>query len=194
MNQLLEKYQDYMRLDGCTACYILDSGARITVPFYEKNFPHLAGIHKLLDIQLVQFWQDPTNRTVNLADVLRAIRHETLTDSTIRSSVFFPTIENRYDKLSYDTLTTLSYSDAIIDFDKTIAHSRIKSDYLLFEQKGSGYNHMGIAIDRDSGDRYIETFFYENSNQYLVGQTIVPIVEYTIYDSHHMEIVGDKFC
>ena len=193
MNPLLGKYQDYMRLNGCTASYVLKNGISISVPFLEENFLHLLGMHKLVDIQIVQFWLDHNNRTVKLRDVIRAIKNESLTDSMVRSSVHFPNMADRYENFSYDSLTTLSYTDAIIDFDSMLAHSQIKSAYLLFEQKGSGYNHLGIAVDPVSGTRYVETFFYEATDQYLKGQTIEPIMEYTIYDQNHIPIITDKF-
>jgi len=193
MNPLLEKYQDYMRLNGCTASYLLKNGTSITVPFLEENFLHLLGIHKLTDIQIVQFWLDRRIRTVKLRDVIRAITNESLTDSMVRSSVHFSSIADRYANFSYDSLTTLSYTDAIINFNSSLAHSQIKSDYLLFEQKGTGYNHLGIAVDPVSGLRYVETFFNEATDQYIKGQTIEPIVEYTIYDPNQNPIVTDKF-
>ena len=193
MNLLLEKYQDYMRLSGCTAAYELRNGVVIKVPFLETNFLHLLGIHKLTDIQIVQFWNDRSNRTVKSCDVIRAIKKETLTDSMLKSSIHFNLIEERYNHFSYDSLTTLSYTDAIIDFDAEKAHSIIKSDYLLFEQKGTGYNHLGIAVDNKSGKRYVETFFYEPSAQYIHGQVVEPIVKFTIYDISGLPIISDKF-
>ena len=193
MNPLLEKYQDYMRLSGCTAAYMLKNGEEIQVPFLESNFLHLIGIHKLTDIQIIQFWNDRNNKTVKSNDVIRAIKKEALTDSMLKSSMHFHLIRDRYNNFSYETLTTLSYTDAIIDFDASKAHSAIKSDYLLFEKKDIGYNHLGIAIDNRTGTRYVETFFYEPSNQYVQGQIIEPIVKYTIYDKNGFTIIADVF-
>lgn len=65
MNLLLNKYQDYMRLNGCRASYELADGTVIMVPYLEENFLHLIGLHKLTDIQLIQFWRDPGNPSGN---------------------------------------------------------------------------------------------------------------------------------
>ena len=41
MNDLLEKYNDYMRLNGCRAEYILVNGIKIEFFYKEENFIHL---------------------------------------------------------------------------------------------------------------------------------------------------------
>mgnify|MGYP006981540569 CR=1 FL=1 len=57
-------------------------------------------------------------------------------------------------------LTTLNYTDAVINFNPSLINSKIKSDYLLFEERiNKEYNHLGIAFDKNSNRRYIETFF-----------------------------------
>lgn len=58
-----------------------------------------------------------------------------MTDAVVKSSHFFPAIKERYDNFTYDNLTTLSYTDAIVDFNPVLIHSKIKSDYILFKVK-----------------------------------------------------------
>lgn len=193
MNLLLNKYQDYMRLNGCRASYELADGTVIMVPYLEENFLHLIGLHKLTDIQLIQFWRDPGNPTVKLSDVIRVIKNETLTDANITASTHFSSICDRYNNFSYESLTKLSHTDAVINFNSALAHSRLNSDYLLFESKGSGYNHLGIAYDGVNGRRYFESFFYEHSNQYVAGQIIVPIKKFTLLDNSNNIIIEDSF-
>lgn len=53
MNPLLEKYDDYMRLNGFAIKYELSDGTCIEVTYKEENFLHLLGLHKLQDIQLI---------------------------------------------------------------------------------------------------------------------------------------------
>lgn len=64
MDDLLWKYNEYMRLNGCRLEYVLDNGVHIEVLYKEENFAHLIGLHKLKDIQVIQFWKDRTNKTV----------------------------------------------------------------------------------------------------------------------------------
>lgn len=193
MDDLLKKYHDYMRLKNCKAEYKLANGKIIEVTYKEENFAHLLGLHKLKDIQLIQFWQDKNNKTVKLKEVIRRIKNSTFTDSMIKSSIFYSDIKDRYEGFSYENLTTLTYTDAVINFNPSIIKSKIKSDYLLFEEKENGYNHLGIALDNNSGKRYIETFFYQPSDMYIAGQNIVKVESFALYDSRNQVIVNDSF-
>ena len=194
MDKLLEKYNDYMRLENCRAQYKLVNEQYIEFYYQEENFAHLLGLHKLKDIQLIQFWQDKNNKSVKLKEVIRRIKNSTFTDEMVTSSVFFPKIKERYDNFSYDNLTTLNYTDVIINFNPTIIKSKIKSDYLLFEKKNENeFNHLGIALDKKSRKRYVETFFNHPDAMYISGQKIVKVDSFTLYDAGGKIIVEDKF-
>ena len=112
----------------------------------------------------------------------------------VKASVFYPDIESRYASFSYDNLTTLTYTDAVINFNPALIKSKIKSDYLLFEQKAKNeYNHLGIAEDNNTKNRYIETFFHQTTDMYLKGQTIVKVKSFTLYTPDNQIIVTDSF-
>lgn len=88
----------------------------------------------------------------------------------------------------------MNYTDAVIDFNPTLIHSKIKSDYLLFEQKeGAGYNHLGIAADPVTNQTYIETFFHQETDMYVRGQKIVKVKSFTLYSPENDIIVTDSF-
>lgn len=193
MDALKIKYNEYLRLVGCHVIYSLDNGTKIDFTYEKENFIHLAGLHKLKDIQLIQFYNDKSNKSVKAKDVLRKIKNEDFTEAMIKGSSEFSQIEKRYNNLTYENLTSMSYTDAIIDFNPVPLNSSLKSNYLLFEQDGSGYNHLGIALDSTVSKRYIETFFYEPSQKYISGQTVVKIVQFSLYDSKGNLIVEDTF-
>lgn len=194
MDNLLRKYNDYMRLKDCKVVYELSNSTHIEVTYAENNFAHLIGLHKLKDIQLIQFWQDKTNNSVKLSTVIKRIKNSTFTENMVKASVFYPLIQERYENFNYNNLTTLNYTDAVVNFNPNIIHSKIKSDYLLFEQKGNNvYNHLGIALDKKKGYRYFETFFQEPTNMYLSNQTVVKINHFTLYDKNNNIIVTDSF-
>lgn len=194
MDALKKKYLDYMRLENCTAEYELDNGTKIAVGYKEENFAHMLGLHKLKDLQLIQFWLDKTNKTVKLSTILSRIKNETFTETMLRASSFFPNIQERYENFSYDNLTTLNYTDAVINFNPTIINSKLKSDYILFEEKNNqAYNHMGIAADANTGIRYIESFFHEPTNKYIANQTIAKVKKFSLYDAKGDVIVTDSF-
>ena len=194
MDGLHFKYNEYMRLDQCTVEYTFSDGSSVSVRFTETGFLHLLGLHKLVDIQDIQFWQDKNNRKVHAGDVIRKIKNEQLTETTIKSSVFFTKIADRYNSFTYDNLTTLAYTDAIIDFDATKIKSKLLSDYILFEERPAGeYNHLGIAKDNKTNKRYFETFIHDKSQGYLLNQKIVKIKSMTIYNPSGNTIVTDSF-
>ena len=64
MDNLLQKYNDYIRLKNCRAEYLLSSGIIIDFTYKEENFIHLLGLHKLTDIQLIQLFNDKSNKKV----------------------------------------------------------------------------------------------------------------------------------
>ena len=131
-----------MRLENCRVEYELEDGTKLSITYKEENFAHLLGLHKLKDIQLVQFWLDKTNKTVKLKTVLNKIKAESFTENMLKESVFYQDIQERYEKFSYENLTTLNYTDAIINFNPDIIKSKMKSDYILFEEREIGRAHV----------------------------------------------------
>ena len=194
MNGLLEKYNDYIRLVGSHAEYELSDGTTIDVQYVKGGFAHLVGLHKLKDLQLIQLWQDTNVKAVNVSEVMRRIRNESFGEKEVKNSMFFHRIKDRYDSFSYDNLTTLNYTDAIVDFNPRLINSKLKSNYILFEEKRSGdFNHMGIVYKPNLGSRYVETFFHDSSDTYIKGQTIVQVRKFRLIDSNNNVIVEDEF-
>ena len=52
MDDLLQKYNDYIRLKNCRAEYLLSNGMIIDFTYKEENFIHLLGLHKLTDMYI----------------------------------------------------------------------------------------------------------------------------------------------
>jgi hypothetical protein len=194
MNALLEKYNEYIRLKDCRAEYHLSNKTTIAFTYKEENFIHLLGLHKLIDIQLIQLFNDKSNKKVQTKYIISRIKKNKFTDSMVKASVFYNDIADRYENFSYENLTTLTYTDAVINFNPALINSKIKSDYLLFEEKKNhGYNHLGIAIDTATQKRYIETFFHQATDMYINGQQIVKVESFTLYSPDNKIIVTDSF-
>ena len=194
MDDLLQKYNDYIRLKNCRAEYLLSNGMVIDFTYKEENFIHLLGLHKLTDIQLIQLFNDKSNKKVKSKYIISRIKKNKFPDAMVKSSVFYGKISERYESFSYDNLTTLTYTDAVINFNPALIKSKIKSDYLLFEEKtNKEYNHLGIAIDITTKKRYIETFFHQESDMYIKGQQIVKVESFTLYTPDNQIIVIDSF-
>lgn len=194
MDDLLQKYNDYIRLKNCRVEYLLTNGMVIDFTYREENFIHLLGLHKLTDIRLIQLFNDKSNKKVQTKYIISRIKKNKFTDAMVRASVFFPDIKSRYENFSYNNLTTLTYTDAVINFNPTLIKSKIQSDYLLFEKNANNeYNHLGIAQDSNTKNRYIETFFHQTTDMYISGQIIVPVKSFTLYTPENQIIVTDSF-
>ena len=192
MNLLLEKYNEYKSIVNYRMIYELDNGDVIDVKIDRNNFPHLIGLHKLLDIPVIRQFNDMNNKTVSAKYIISKIKKENvLTDSVVRSSSYFTDIEDRYNNFSKNNFLSLSYTDAIIDFNPHLINSSLKSDYILFEQFNKGYNHMCIATDKFCKN-YAESFFYEPSDKYISKQTIVKVNKISILDNKGNEFVNDE--
>lgn len=193
-NLLLQKYKEYLRLKNCRAEYQLANNMIIDFTYKEENFIHLLGLHKLTDIQLIQLFNDKSNKKVQTKYIISRIKKGKFTDEMVKASVFYPDIKSRYESFSYDNLTTLTYTDAVINFNPALIKSKIKSTFLLFEEKANGeYNHLGIAEDKVTKKRYIETFFHQTKDMYIKGQTVVKVKSFTLYTPDKQIIVTDSF-
>ena len=62
MDELLQKYNEYIRLKNCRVQYLLSNGETIDYTYKEENFIHLIGLHKLADIQIIQLLNDKNNK------------------------------------------------------------------------------------------------------------------------------------
>lgn len=194
MDGLLQKYNDYKRLKNCRAEYVLSNEMMIDFTYKEDNFIHLLGLHKLKDIQIIQMFNDKDNKKVQTRYIISRIKKSRFTDAMVKSSVFYEEIAERYESFTYENLITLTYTDAVINFDPKRINSKIKSDYLLFEEKENHeYNHLGIAKDPISNKRYIETFFHQSTDMYIQNQQLVKGKSFTLYSPDNQIIVTDSF-
>lgn len=194
MDLLQEKYNDYIKLVGCQAVYQLENGLQIEYTYKRENFVHLIGLHKLDDILLISMFNDKSNLKVNTRTVMANIRKGKLTDAMVKQSSFFSMIQERYNSFNYDNLTTLNYTDAVIDFDASLIPSKLKSDYLLFEERPSGeFNHLGVALDNVNGVRYAETFIHCVNDLYVRNQNVVKVKSFKLIDKNGNSIVSDEF-
>lgn len=105
MDLLLQKYNDYIRLVGCTAIYQLENGLSVEYTYRKENFVHLLGLHKLQDILLISMFNDKNNLKINTKTVIRNIKKGKFNDSMVKNSIYFPKIKERYDSFTYDNLT-----------------------------------------------------------------------------------------
>lgn len=74
MNQLLGKYLEYKSISNYLIKYELLGGSHIHVKLHMTAFPHLIGLHKLIDIPMIHRFNDPKDLTVNAKYILKKIK------------------------------------------------------------------------------------------------------------------------
>lgn len=183
MNNLLQKYNEYKDITNFRIKYSLANGDVIDFKLKQTDFPHLIGLHKLIDIPIIGQFNDISNTTVSAKFLISKIKKESqLTEKIIKNSVYFPSIEKRYENFSKENILTLTYTDAIVNFNASLIGSKLFGDYILFENRQSqGYNYLSLAKDAKQ-KRYAESFFYNPTDIYIRNQTIEKVIKVEIYD------------
>ena len=185
MNELLEKFNEYKDISNYRIKYTLVNGDGIEFKLKQTDFPHLIGLHKLIDIPLIGQFNDISNTTVSAKFLISKIKKESqLTESIIKNSVYFQGIEQRYQNFTKDNILTLTYTDAVVDFKASLIGSKLRGNYILFENQNSqGYNYLSIAKDTQQ-NRYVESFFYNSTDIYIRNQKVVKVSKVEIYDKN----------
>lgn len=192
-NQLLDKFLDYKTIVNYRVEYEFIDGQKVDFKLKQTDFPHLIGLHKLKDIPVIRQFNDKNNNQVSAKYILSRIKKEDLlTESIIKNSIYFPDIEERYNMFCKERLLSLSYTDAIVDFQPSKIGSSLQANYILFERRDVGYNHLCIAKDSCS-ENYAESFFYNPTSLYIHNQKIVKIKKVEIYDDKGMLYLKDEF-
>lgn len=185
MNGLLKKLDEFRSISNFRMLYELEDGQIIDFKLKQTDFPHLIGLHKLIDLPIIRRFNDTNSKEVSAKYLISKIRQEKiLTESEIRQSYFFKNIEKRYNEFGKENLLSVSYTEAIVDFEASVLGSALNADYILFENKDPGYNHLCVAQDKN-GDRYAESFFYHEQNDYINNQKIVKVKKVIIYDNQN---------
>lgn len=85
MNRLLEKFNEYKDISNYRIKYTLVNEDVIDFKLKQTDFPHLIGLHKLVDIPLIGQFNDVSNTTVSAKFLISKIKKE----SQLTESFFF---------------------------------------------------------------------------------------------------------
>ena len=143
----------------------------------------MLGLHKLIDIPVIRQFNDKNNLVVSAKYINSKIkRQELLTENIIKRSIYFPDIAVRFNSFSKENILTISYTDAIVDFNASLVGSNLKAKYILIEKKRQGYNHLCVAED-GNGKKYAESFFHASTDLYIRKQRTIKVKCIRIYDN-----------
>ena len=162
--------------------YIFEDNSAISFKLKQTDFPHLLGLHKLIDIPVIRQFNDKNNRVISAKYINSKIKkQELLTEDIIKKSVYFSDIEFRFNNFSRENILTMSYTDVVINFNASLIGSNLKAKYILFEKKNRGYNHLCVAED-GNGKKYAESFFFASTDLYIRNQKAMKVKYIRIYD------------
>lgn len=182
MNQLLDKYKEYKSIVNYRMEFSIASNEVVSFRLKQTDFPHLIGLHKLVDIPVIRQFNNKNNAAVSAKYIISKIKkEEILTEDTIKKSKYFADIRERFENFSRDNLLTVSYTDIIVDFNADLIRSSLKAKYILFERKNQRYNYLCVAEGAD-GLKYVESFFSNPTDLYIRNQTMIKIKSIRIYD------------
>ena len=192
MSGLKAKFEDFLKITDFKMHYEFCNGFLLEFQFKKTNFPHMAGLHKLKDMSLIQTY---LGKQGFANQIISKIKKGSLTETDIKASKYFPLIQKRYEEFTLENLFGLSYNDVIIDFDVTkLARSKLKNTkFILFEKNINQENrHLCIAGNQSDGF-YPETFFFEPSDYYIKNQVLEKIKTFQIIKADGSIYFEDSF-
>lgn len=195
MSELRNKLNDYLKIINFKIKYELQSGHLLEFTFTKNSFPHLIGLHKLIDIPLIQRFNRADEKKYSANYVISKIKKGELNTSDIKNSTFYSNIQKRYEYFSSQNLLSLCYSDTLIDFNRylLINTKLTHTNYILSEQFTHGYRHLCIGKATHSTTHYVETFFCPPNDKYIKKQKIEPIVHIQIINPNGSIYLEDFF-
>lgn len=85
MNQLLDKFNEYKSIVNYRMEYIFEDDSVIHFKLKQTDFPHLLGLHKLIDLPVIRQFNDKNNCEISAKYIISKVkRQELLTESIIK--------------------------------------------------------------------------------------------------------------
>lgn len=159
--------------------YSLSDGNTFEFFFAPKNFKHLIGLHKLIDIVL------PQNKNTLYNRILNGL----ITIDTIKNSRFYSKIEDRI-KL-FPELKNMLFLNHTYEFDKSVIVCSLNTKYFFFNDKNGLGLYFGVAYENGKNYFYPETFFTRSHDYdyYIRNQKLLNVLSLEItpkYDYNHL--------
>ncbi len=74
MSGLLNKFYEFKSIVNYKFVYDLEDGQIVDFKIKQKDFPHLVGLHKLIDILIIRYFNDKNNQTVSAKYIISQIK------------------------------------------------------------------------------------------------------------------------
>ncbi|MGL4335832.1 MAG: PBECR4 domain-containing protein [Turicibacter sp.] len=174
MGILKETIDSYDLLCKNDYIYHLSDGRELKIIFKKENFPHLLGLHKLLDIEILR---KHSQKIISANSVYRDLKRGLLTYTDVSNSVHFYEIENRF--MYINELDSLLFDRIVLDFDKTKIATKITATILLYRKIDHKYVHLALVKAVD-GSYVPQTLLVQGNRYYVDNQKELIITKLTI--------------
>lgn len=154
--------------------YELSSGKILKLSMDKSNLPHLIGLHKLIDIEILRKLAE---KRVSGSEVYRKTKREIITDEEVFSSSHFYKISDRFNHIG--NIENLLFDRVVLDFDKSKLSTSIQSKILMYKKIDDQYVHLGLVLTRN-GSYAPETLIVQNDEYYINNQIELDINKLTI--------------
>lgn len=171
MDKLEAAMSDYESFINKKYIYELSDKKNIDVTFKLENFPHVLGLHKIVDIKdLEKLNRNPIDgqKSISGKQVYKKLRNKEITSNMIFNSPHYTKIENRFNY--FHKTKDLLFEKVIYDFDKSKVPSTIKGDLVLYTVKGGWYLQL-FLVKCKQGYYVPMTFIVEDDDKYINEQT-----------------------
>ncbi|WP_160692578.1 PBECR4 domain-containing protein [Clostridium sp. C2-6-12] len=163
MDKLDEVMSDYEALLNKTYKYQLIDKNELEVKFKTENFPHVIGLHKLVDIKDLE---KLSKKIISGKKIYKELKKE-ITNEMIITSPHYPKIENKFNY--FYKIKDLVFQKVIYDFDRSKLRTKIDADLVLYTIEDNLYIHLFLAKRKSYYAPM--TFIVEEDDRYIKGQT-----------------------
>lgn len=180
MYTVIEIIKEYEKLLNKNFVYTLENGVVIDLVFTKANLPHLLGLQYLEDIPMLKEYKEKI-RSANF--IYRMLKIGDITDEQIKNSIHFNKIENRFNHII--NIQALCCNKLIYNFNNSLANSEIIADMLLYKLDTPFQLHLFIKHkynDTNVNRHAPVSFFNRYSEQYILGQQKLKVIDFKIID------------
>ena len=88
MNKLLDKFNEYKSIVNYSMEYIFENDSVISFKLKLTDFPHLLGLHKLIDIPVIRQFNDKNNLVIGAKYINSKIKRQNLFSMIQRTCIY----------------------------------------------------------------------------------------------------------
>lgn len=178
MDKISRAIQMYEGLMNKKYIYELLNGDSLEVVFLKENFPHVIGLHKLVDISE---FNRLNNKTIKGNKIFKMVKNKDIKEEKIINSPNYEKIELRVE--NFHKINELVFNKVIYDFDRTKVRTYIKADLVLYTVEEGMYIHLFLV--KDKFGKYVPmTFIIEPNDKYIKGQKDFSISKLSIEEKN----------